>query len=73
MKISLRSKLLCLQQRNKGLYKKHTYQLHAGAKGLVVTTFFRNENKVGRKISLDDYWKPSGKAERSTMLGGWML
>ena len=48
--------------KNKGLYKKHTYQLHAGAKGLVVTTFFRNENKVGRKISLDDYWKPSGKS-----------
>ena len=48
--------------RNKGLYKRHGYRLYKGARGLVVTTTFRNESKSVRKISLDDYWKPSGKS-----------
>ena len=48
--------------RDKGLYKRHAYRLYARARGVVVTTTFRNDSKSSRKVSADDYWKPSGKS-----------
>ncbi len=47
--------------RNKGLFKRHTYQLDSLSRGLLITTTYRNESDEVRKGSVDDYWKPSGK------------
>ena len=53
--------------RNSGLYKKHTYRIDSKSVGVVITTTYRNESKVIRKGTVDDYWKPSGK--RGTFQG----
>ena len=47
--------------RNNGLYKRHTYQIDANSKGILVTTTYKNLSKATKSGSVDDYWKPSGK------------
>ncbi len=46
--------------RNDGVYKQHTYRIDGEARGILVTSTYRNDSKSVKKVQIGDYWKPSG-------------